>query len=385
MTVPQKVTVRNSVVMTKENDLIMLYRPVSEMIRIFVLPEIELRTKAGTLREESLPVEIFQFRVYQINENGNWRSVVELNEEVNLLCKVKVKEDRVAPGMIGKILRLDEIDTGECFIERPKHNGKECGYAYLDRIFLSPRLTFDFTPNVPASFKGSFSESTIKYPIEQIIKESNFLKNIKPYEKIELLTKYGWPPSPSYYPQIFLEMHSNQQPITPDFLLGVIEKSFNEEYWEQKFKFWNGAHFFSKRIKYIEKAIERFFEGDFISAIYIICPQFEGIIKDYLEENKAQVGSYRDNIETLKSILFSRKVLMFPKRILEIILGDLKDGTFTQRTSKIKEPARETNRHGILHGIFTDFENKELALKLLILIDSLAFVLLSDKMASGTI
>jgi len=43
------------------------------------------------------------------------------------------------------------------------------------------------------------------------------------------------------------------------------------------------------------------------------------------------------------------------------------------------------NRHGILHGIFTQFESEELSLKFLMLLDSLIFILLSDRLATGSL
>lgn len=42
-------------------------------------------------------------------------------------------------------------------------------------------------------------------------------------------------------------------------------------------------------------------------------------------------------------------------------------------------------RHGIAHGIFKNFENRDITLKYLILLDALAYVLLHDKLLAGTL
>jgi hypothetical protein len=43
------------------------------------------------------------------------------------------------------------------------------------------------------------------------------------------------------------------------------------------------------------------------------------------------------------------------------------------------------NRYGIAHGIFTGFECESISLKYLILLDSLSFVLLHDRMLVGSL
>lgn len=359
----------------------MKYRQISEIIRLFVLPEIQKRIDDGRVNADALPLELSNFCAYQQKKSdGSIIPIVELNEEVSLLYKAKFKNGQCNENMIGKHYHINEFEPNEFYIMPPEYEGKPCAYFYFNRIFLTPIFCWDCRPNNPEEENIDFKA---KYPIIELSREKNIVKNIKPYEKMEVLIKNDWPPTPSYYPNVFIEMHKDNTTLSPDRLMSYIKNCFNKTYWDERILFWRQYIFFVERLNYIEKSIEEFFEGDYISSIHVLCPQFEGIIRDYLKENKIDVKSYRENIDLLRNLLYSRKVLLYPKKILEIILQYLKDGSFTQRSSKIKDPQKQANRPGIVHGIFSGFESEELALKFLLLLDGLAFVLLSDRMALG--
>lgn len=361
----------------------MLYRPISETIRNFVLPDIQKRIDKGHFSKEQLPIELEHFRAYQQKKaDGNINSVVEINEEVSLICRTKLKDKKFKKDMIGKHFRLNEVKTDEFHILPPEFEGKPCAYFYFSRIYLNPRYYFDLRPNNPIQ---EDYDPKLKYPIEDIVREKNYLNAIKPYEKLEYLIKNNWPPTPSYYPDIFGKLHRAGSEPSPEKIMQEIASSLNKEFWDEKISFWKEINLFAGRLGYIEKSIQEYFEKDYVSSIYVLCPQFEGIIRNYLKENQKKSVNYRGDLDTLRSLLYSRKILLYPKKILDTILDYLKDGTFTQRTKKITDPRKQVNRHGIVHGIFSGFESEELALKLLILLDSLAFILLSDKISQGQV
>ena len=66
---------------------LMVYRPVSQMLQLFVLPELDRRVGSGVIAEASLPLQVHTFRVVQPGPEH----IVELNEEVQLQLQVKVK------------------------------------------------------------------------------------------------------------------------------------------------------------------------------------------------------------------------------------------------------------------------------------------------------
>lgn len=363
--------------------MITIYPPLLHLIQLFVLPEIKKRIENGSITQDQLPIEISHFRAYQFkNTEHKISSVVELNQEVNLVIRTKLRKRKLTKELIGQTVSLDELCIDECFILPPKHNGRPCAYFYFSRIFLNPWLVFDLRPNVPGISEEELNELKLKYPIKEFIRERDVIKFIKPIEKMDILMKNNWPPAPGYHPQVFLEMHKEDSIVNSDDFSKIVSNSFNQSYWNNQINLWEQLNLFPKRITYIKKAIQAHFDGDYIASIYILCPQFEGIIRDYLIGNNQKVGKYKGNISTLKELLYSRKIIINPKKILDMVFEYLKEGSFLQRAGEIESPTKMINRPGILHGIFTGFECEELSLKFLILLDSLSFTLLSDKMVS---
>jgi len=134
----------------------------------------------------------------------------------------------------------------------------------------------------------------------------------------------------------------------------------------------------------VKKAVAEHFEGDFISSVYVLIPQFEGIVKDYLGTcGQSQPGGFVDCARELKRLILARKLLMFPCSVLDLIFDYLENSLIWKHTSTISDPSNQVNRHGILHGVFTKFEAKGISLKYLIHLDSLAFVVLHDRIVTG--
>jgi hypothetical protein len=177
----------------------------------------------------------------------------------------------------------------------------------------------------------------------------------------------------------------------PDILrtlefLEVVGAAHNDEYWKHRRAFWTETNFFGDRIQYVTKAIDEYLGGDYVASIYVIVPHFEGIVRDYLDA-AAVPHRYRFEscVKDLKALVLSRKVLMFPRPVLDQIFNFIENGTFLTETGNVNDPAKEVTRHGIAHGVFKNFENREIALKYLILLDALGYVLLHDKLLAGTL
>jgi len=124
----------------------------------------------------------------------------------------------------------------------------------------------------------------------------------------------------------------------------------------------------------------------YVSSIYVLVPQFEGVVKDYLREcGLAPADKFPECVEQLGKMVFGRKVLVSPRGVLEKILEYLQHGHFWKHSGKIGNPSDAVNRHGILHGVFTDFESESISLKYLILFEGLSFLLLHDRCIRGAL
>jgi len=360
------------------------YRTISHLIELFILPEIKKRIKNNTIKKDDLPFEITQFRTIQVKQpDGGFKTIVELNKEVNLYAKIKMKRAVSA----GETITLNDVYPEECYLESPKFNGKPAGYFYVKLMaFQFLTLAFNCEPNLPGVTENEIEDFKMKFPIREIIGVRDFQDIVKPYEKLQILSQHNWPPAPGYYPNVFLELHNDSAKINKEEFIQVVSNSYNKNYWEERIAFWKTMNFFPDRIQYLEKSITAHFEKDFIASTYVLVPQFEGIVKDYLLScGEIPSGGFMGYIKILKNLITSRKILLFSKSALGPIFDYLENGSFWKHTSSISDPRNIINRHGILHGEFTEFENEGISLKYLILLDSLSFLLLHDKILNRTI
>jgi len=198
---------------------------------------------------------------------------------------------------------------------------------------------------------------------------------------VKLLSEHNWPPAPGYYPQVVMEMHKDPKIIETSDFLQIVTQAYSRLYWDARLSFWGETNFFPGRQQYLKRAIDAYFEKDYIASIYVLVPQFEGIVRDYLLSCGIEPEEgFKNCVEQFKKLVFSRKILMFPREVIEDIFYYLKDGSFWAHTSKISSPTEIINRHGVLHGKFKGFECEEISLKYLILLDVVSSNILHDKM-----
>src|SRR6266487_4792062 len=104
-------------------DGLMMYRTISQMLRMAVLPEIEKRMQAGTIVH--LPFELSGFRFIQKrNSDGTITPIVELNQEVQPVIETIAKRTLSA----GQPVTLQDITPDKCKIRPPEIDGKPQAY-----------------------------------------------------------------------------------------------------------------------------------------------------------------------------------------------------------------------------------------------------------------
>lgn len=364
-----------------ENNLL-VYRTISHFINLIVIPEIDNRLKNGVITENDLPLEVSQFQI--VWDNSNNKIIVELNREVKI--KVKLKGRREIK--VGEAVTVNDIYPDECYIINSIIDGKTCSFYICKSLYLGFTTYFDFLPNDPNYDEERFKNLNLKYNILDFDNSIKYKKLIKPYEKLIELANKNWPPAPNLYPKILKDYYNDPEIINNKQIIDKILEVYSLDFWNKHIDFWETCKFFPSRLIYIKRAVDAFYKDDFISAIYILVPQFEGIIKEYLITSGVISNwneYFRVCVDALRDLLYSKKLLMFPQKILDIIFNYLKTGSFWINTSNISDPKTQINRHGILHGIYTGFESKEIALKYLLLLDSLFLILLHDKMINLTL
>ncbi len=352
---------------------LMVYRPLSQMVQLFVLPEIDRRVDSGAIPEVDLPLQLLQFRVVEPGP----RHTVELNDEVQLTFRVKAKKAVKA----GEPVHLDEIDAASTVLLPPIVDGTPRSFFLLLSAFLNLQTAFDFTQGGP----GPIGPPML-FPAAQLVQMQRFLETVQPVEKFRELARLNWPPAPGYFPSVIAHAHENPDDLKRPQFAAKVADTYDADFWQQQLDLWGQTKLFPGRSQYIRKAVDEYCEDDWISSICVIVPQFEGIISDYLrtvgEEPKSR---FKEMVSQLRTLVFSRKVLLFPSPVLELILGFLETGTFWQNADSIDDPKQQINRHGIVHGVFTGFETRDVALKYLVLVDALALLILHDRIVTGTL
>jgi hypothetical protein len=361
------------------HSMLMGYRPMSQMLRLFVVPEIERRVAAGTLTPDQLPFQVYQFRLLQ----GDGQNIIEINDDVKLLAKVKVNRAVAA----GEPLTLADMNPDECFLEPPTVNGKPAAFFLCCSQFLNFINMFDFTPNAPPDPGGEpYERRPMRYPLADMAQAEQLARAIKPIDKYKQLADGGWPPGPGHYPNVLGRIHQEPDILQKPAFADVVAAAYNDAYWKLRVAFWTETKFFGDRMTYAAKAVDEYLAGDYIASIYVLVPHFEGIVKDYLAgAGVAHRYTFESCVDDFKTLVLSRKALMFPRPVLDQIFTFIENGTFLTETKKVNDPAKEVTRHGIAHGVFKNFENRDIALKYLILLDALAYVLLHDKLLAGTL
>ncbi len=331
---------------------------------------------SGTINAGQLPVHVRKFRILQ----GAGRELVELNDEVQPIVTVPARRNIKN----GEMLTLDDIDPKECFLEPPTIDGAPAAFFICQALFLNLMIIFDFTPNAPRVEGEKHDPPKIRYPLQDIARAQQLVRAMGPLAQFKALAAAHWPPAPGYYPSVLIHAWRHPDDITRAVMTDVVADAYGEAYWKAQLALWGEIGTFAGRLQYIQKAIEEYAEGDYISSIHVIVPQFEGVVKDYLRSAGVEPRyRFESCLRQLKELVFSRQLVLFPKEMLDIIFAFVDTGTFLRETGDVGDPGQEVNRHGIAHGVFTGFESKSIALKYLVLLDALALVLLHDKLLTG--
>lgn len=360
-------------------DYLSAYRPMSEMLRLAVVPEIERRVAAGTLTADTLPIPVRQFRFVQ----GGGKSFVEINDEVQLKAQVRVTRALA----VGEPMTLSDMHPDECFLQPPEVDGRPAAFFLCQALFLNLMTMFDFTPNLPPELEDAKREpSRMPYPVAEVAQAADLAEKMKPIEKFAQLAAASWPPGPGLYPNVLWRVHQDPGILHKPEFADVVAAAYSEAYWKDRLAFWTETAFFRDRMKYVLKAVEEYLAGDYVASIYVLVPHIEGIVLDYLQA-AGVTPRYRveSRVGDLKALVLSRKVLMFPRRVLDQVFAFIETGTFLAETGDVADPGQQVTRHGIAHGIFKNFESRDIALKYLILLDALAYVLLHDRLLAGKI
>lgn len=352
---------------------------LSQFLHSGVIQEVERRKAAKTLPAESLELYSFQWIQIPSWESGGARNIIELNEEVKVHAEVKVRRTVKA----GQPLTLDDVYPEEAVIKPPVVDGKPRAFALYNTAVFGYKLTFNFGPN--HRDYNPADDSGIKHDLEGFVRTKQFVEAVKPREKLHLLKDSNWPPAPGYFPSVLLAVHNDPSIISNSAFVAEIKKAYSQDFWDRRISLWQSAKVFPNRTQYLIRAIKAHLEGDFIASIYVLLPQFQGIVNDYLKECGAPCpeNDFKAAVLALQKLIESRTLILTSRELVAIFVEFLRDGSFWKHSSTIPQPSELINRHGVLHGAFVNFESEILSAKYLCLLDGLSYLILNDRIIRG--
>ncbi|KGF71356.1 hypothetical protein DO97_00875 [Neosynechococcus sphagnicola sy1] len=251
-----------------DNNLL-FYRTISDILRLFVVPEVEGRVNNGSVKVEELPLELRAFRAIKRQlPDGSIQPIVEINNDINLTLQVKVNQAVQA----GEAVTLDKIYPEECFIVPPLYDGQPAAYFLCQTFLLDYFIFFDCRANQLGLSEEEIEElkkATLNYPILKYVEDKEFIDVVNPHEKLQVFINSNWLPAPGYYRHAALYIHQNKT-IDYHSFLEVVNQAYSDDFWRKRIAFWQKTRFFEHRIQYIERAIKAHLEKDYIAFFTLV-------------------------------------------------------------------------------------------------------------------
>lgn len=185
------------------------------------------------------------------------------------------------------------------------------------------------------------------------------------------LKKHGWFPFIRILGKNFEKLRDAAVydfPIT-DIALEVIE-TFDEENITEIINNWMKKDIFKKHESLIRKGIDEYLEGDFISAIHILYPRIEGIMRYvYLgEKDKPTSEKLRKKLVHLAKEKCTESSLYLPDDF-DVYLKDFYFSSFCLEEGEI-----DLSRHSLAHGVAREDDfNKIKAFQSIMILDQISF------------
>lgn len=203
---------------THVHDLLMLYRPMSQMLAFKIVPDVDRRLASSILRAQDLPLSVARFQILMTPA----REEVQINQEVKILADTVPQR----PVQAGEPLTIADIDPDHTFLVPPELDGVRAAFYLVQSFFLTVMGFFDFTPNAP----DGPSPGKMRYPVVDIANAIGANDRLKPDDALKNLQKHDWPPGRLLFPNVLLAVHAGTVPGSPEFVTQV-DRAYSREVW----------------------------------------------------------------------------------------------------------------------------------------------------------
>lgn len=158
-----------------------------------------------------------------------------------------------------------------------------------------------------------------------------------------------------------------------------IDTLMSDQRVKQTLSFWKTQLKIFNRLPLIEEAIEAHIEKRFYLSVSALIPQVEGLLRDALQSMNRSVDFDSMRKEDMKRATFALKDLLSQSyNLLEAtsLLDSLPDAVSDLYDEFVPTQSVQGKlyRHGVCHGLQTDFGSKKNSLRLILLLDRIIFL-----------
>jgi hypothetical protein len=170
-----------------ETNPMLFFRTISELMRMFILPEVHRRRLGSKIMDGSSPLQILKAMVAPPSTQRP-RALVRLNNEVKIIVTTKAKR-AFAPG---EELTARDLDLDSCTLIPPQEFANEKiyflieSYGFIFRIFIGGFQVDETGESDPAR------QATLEYPMREHAALSRLWEDARPIEKFEMLADDIW-------------------------------------------------------------------------------------------------------------------------------------------------------------------------------------------------
>lgn len=351
---------------------------LQQVTESYLLPELRRRGETGGATAGYLPIKQALVVISTGDEQGEAGYEVFVNEEVDVTGEISLKYGDVEKG--------EAIGTGELHhihcLTFPKVGDKE-SYLWLRHEPNGYALYFDFLPTLV----GVDVDEETEERLSEIIREgmaSEFLRGLyagaleEPESIRKAMTVDGWFPSPAILPQPWREMCTAYDDGDPAHASELAIEAVDEESLDQMLENWVQEEPFKTDLPFLERGVQQYKEGDYVSSASVLLPRIEGLTNRALKAAGATAKSrLADAFGDVEKVATGPTQNRWIGRQLREAMNGAVDEFFMAQFNPNDPDAEGTlGRHAHAHGATkADRYDQAYALKVLLAIDSLFFIL----------
>lgn len=191
------------------------------------------------------------------------------------------------------------------------------------------------------------------------------------------IAQAGWVPAPLLLPDPWLEMVDSYTRGEPD-VVDLAAAAFSPDRAGAVLDLWCRDEPFAADRPFLERGIERYFAGDYISAVSVVLPRIEGIMNAVRRNAGLRAeDSVRKALVTLDSLSSGRlKGRWLRSEVLQHFESFVNEFLDKGPSARAKGPLLKRGRHGHAHGATSaEAYDQRYALQVILAIDALHFIL----------